>query len=370
MHPFEEKFDQSWPADRWCDVSVVAAVSGGADSVAMLRALASLKRQTGGQGGLHVMHVDHGLRGEESDADARFVESLCDELDVQRTIVRLPEIDAKELQGQGLESILRRKRYDVMTERAEQIGARYLVTAHTADDQAETVLHRVIRGTGIRGLAGIPRTRQLSHAVTLIRPMLEIRRSEVVGYLDDLEVSYRTDTSNIDPRFTRNRIRNELLPQLAADYNPQVVEALLRLGRQAGAVRSIIDKQVVDLAERAVSDYQVETEEGLRDGFQVDTRALGSASRDMVRHLLVACWSAQNWPLRDMSYAHWEQLATLIEENSVDLRSVSSCVSSKAAYLAQSKGEQLFPGEVSIQKKGYFIIFSAMKRSRKSLNGP
>lgn len=370
MHPFEQQFEHSWPVAQWCDVSVVAAVSGGADSVAMLRALVALKRQAGGEGTLHVVHVDHRLRGDQSAGDARFVESLCDDIGVSRTIVRLPEIDAKELQGQGLESILRRKRYAVMTEQAEHIGARYLVTAHSADDQAETILHRVIRGTGIRGLAGIPRTRRLSHAVTLIRPMLEIRREEIIRYLDDLGQSYRTDASNTDRRFTRNRIRCDLLPKLAADYNSGVVDALLRLGRQADAVKSLVNKQVSELVDRAVSEYHAEIGERIEDGFKIDTSQLTDVPRDMVRHLLIASWRTQDWPLRDMSYDHWEQLAVLIEETPVEILPEDYLKTSYISRNSQSEFNQVFPGAIKVQKKGIYIIFYLLDIRNKNSDYP
>ena len=215
--PLDQELAAAWPPESWADVSVLVAVSGGADSVALLRGLAGLK--VGGEGKLVVGHFNHRLRGEESDGDEQFVARLAEELGLGLECGRLEagDIDAC---PDGIEEAARRQRYRFLTETAERVGARYVACAHTADDQVETVLHRILRGTGIAGLAGIPRCRRLSPAVTLIRPLLEVRRAELVDYLASLGQSYREDSSNLDRRFTRNRIRHDLLPQLAKDFNP------------------------------------------------------------------------------------------------------------------------------------------------------
>ena len=153
--------------------------------------------------------------------------------------------------GQGIEATARRARYAVLEEMAGRSGARFVVTAHTADDQAETILHRILRGTGLRGLGGMARSRRLGPA-TLLRPLLGIGRAELAAYLRDRRQAFRTDASNRDLRFARNRIRNELLPLLLAHYNPAVVDALLRLGELAGESQSLIDAMVRDVAQRCL----------------------------------------------------------------------------------------------------------------------
>ena len=229
--PLEEKLANAWSPQAWADVSVLVAVSGGADSVALLRGLWALKH--GGVGQLLVAHFNHRLRGEESDADEEFVCRLARKLGLGFECGRL-ESAAMEACSDGIEEAARSQRYQFLTDTAEKSAARYVVCAHTEDDQIETVLHRILRGTGIAGLSGIPRCRRLSPAVTLIRPLLEVRRVELVDYLASLGQAYREDSSNLDRRFTRNRIRHDLLPQLAEHYNPGVGEALRRLGHLAG----------------------------------------------------------------------------------------------------------------------------------------
>src|SRR5262245_53440501 len=149
-----DKLTPAWPPERWRDVTALVAVSGGADSVALLRAL--LEIRTSGDGRLIVAHYNHRLRGAESDADQAFVESLASQLGLEMITGSAPTL----LQADTAEATLRELRYSFLAQAANRAGARYIVTAHTADDQVETVLHNVLRGTGLAGLAGIPRVRQ------------------------------------------------------------------------------------------------------------------------------------------------------------------------------------------------------------------
>ncbi len=188
--------------------------------------------------------------------------------------------------GATLEEAARDARYEFLRQAAERLGARYVVTAHTADDQAETVLHRVIRGSGIAGLCGIGRTRPLGPAVTVIRPLLGVRRSELLAYLEELEQPYRDDSSNADRQFTRNRIRHELLPRLAADFNPGVVDALLRLATLAGEVQAVVDARVDALAARCVRGRRPGS--GPHRAVRVDRRAALRGPRVVDRRLAAA----------------------------------------------------------------------------------
>ena len=146
---------ESWPPERWCDLTVLLAVSGGGDSVAMFRALHALR--TSGPGRLVAAHVNHRLRGEESQADEQFVRRLCERFQVPCEVVQAGIDPQAPEAADGLETAARTVRYQALQQIAARCGARYVVTAHTADDQAETILHRILRGTGIHGLAGIPR---------------------------------------------------------------------------------------------------------------------------------------------------------------------------------------------------------------------
>src|SRR5262249_54909010 len=136
------------------------------------------------------------------------------------------------------EAHARRQRYDWLTKVAAESGIPWIATGHTADDQAETVLFRLLRGTGLDGLRGIAPIRALAGEVRVVRPLLSATRQDVLDYLAGLGQDYRTDESNADRRFTRNRIRHELLPLLARAYNPRVREVLCRLASQAAEVHT------------------------------------------------------------------------------------------------------------------------------------
>ena len=152
------------------------------------------------------------------------------------------------------ESDARRARYDWLTEVARVRGASVIAVGHTSDDQAETILHRIIRGTGPRGLAGIPSRRVLSSSprLTLVRPLLGVSRQEVRDYLAALKQPFREDASNADLSRTRARIRHDLLPKLAAEYNPNVALALVRLGSLASSFEQAIEADLRELERSAV----------------------------------------------------------------------------------------------------------------------
>jgi tRNA(Ile)-lysidine synthase len=180
----------------------LALVSGGPDSVALLRALVEL----GGEP--VVLHLDHGLRGEESREDAEFVRALCEKLGVQCDVrsIRLEE-------GPNLQERARDERYRLAEEVAGELGLQAIAVGHTADDVAETVLMNLARGTGLRGLAGIPPVRG-----RMVRPLIRHRRREVLHYLKYLIQAYRTDPTNLTGKYTRNRVRLDVLPILEELY--------------------------------------------------------------------------------------------------------------------------------------------------------
>jgi len=302
LHPVEAELAAAWPPEAWDDVTVVLAVSGGPDSVALLRAMAGLKG--GGRGRLLAAHVNHQLRGDDAAADEAFVVELCRGLGVPCEVHRLRGGQLVADSTDGLEAAARSVRYDLLGQAASRLGARYVVTAHTADDQAETILHRILRGTGIAGLSGIARARTLG-AATLFRPLLGLRRARLLGYLDDLGQPYRIDASNVDMRFTRNRIRHELLPVLEAKFNPGVIDALLRLGSLAGEVQTVIDGLVEALREPCVE------EEGSGE-VRVRVEPLRDQPRYLIRELLMAVWRDRAWPLRAMGFAQWDLLADML----------------------------------------------------------
>ena len=209
--------------------TVLVGVSGGADSVALLHLLSSLAPDW--QLRLHVLHVDHQLRA-ESAADAVFVQALGARLGIPVDVATV----AVERCG-SLEAGAREARYAALAACAARVGADRIAVGHTADDQAETVLMRLLQGAGVRGLSGIPPVRG-----AIIRPLIEVRRSALEAELARAGLAWAQDETNRDPKFLRNRIRHELLPLLSDSYNPEVATALVRLASLARETVGALDQ--------------------------------------------------------------------------------------------------------------------------------
>src|SRR5918997_4648807 len=215
----------------------LALVSGGPDSVALLLALVGL----GGEP--VVLHVDHGLRGEESREDAGFVRDLCERLGVRCEVrgIRLEE-------GPNLQERARDERYRLAAAVANELGLPTVAVGHTADDVAETVLMNLARGAGLRGLAGIPPVRG-----KVQRPLIGCTRREILDYLNDLDQPYRTDPTNLKGKYARNRVRLEVLPVLEELYPG----AARNLARGAALAREDLE-DLEDLASEVIERRGVE----------------------------------------------------------------------------------------------------------------
>jgi tRNA(Ile)-lysidine synthase len=275
----------------------VVAVSAGADSVALLRALADEPAIPG----LGIAHLNHRLRGAESDADAAFVAGLCPHLPHWTEAVDVASAAA----GDNLEDTARRVRYDFLARVAREAGAGWVVTAHTLDDQAETVLHRLIRGTGLRGLRGIAESRELAPGVRLLRPMLTVSRAEVIAYLRAIGQTWREDATNRNLAFTRNRIRHELIPLLRT-FNPEIAEALSRTAAQAEEVYGGIEQvagTLLTAAERPRAGRVV----------VLNRPGLEAVAAHCLRELLHRVWEREGWPRGGMTLEHWQRAADVAQ---------------------------------------------------------
>jgi len=294
---------------RWCEQGLgkvwVVAVSGGGDSVGLLRVLHHLAKPLGLQ--LSVAHLDHGARGDEARADAAFAAALAGSLDLPFVLGTW-----RPTRSGHFESDARRARYDWLTEAARACGASVVAVGHTRDDQAETILHRIIRGTGPRGLAGIPRTRILSSKprITLARPLLGVSRSAVREYLAGLKQPFREDESNMDLARTRARLRHDLLPKLEGEYNPNVVLALVRLGSLASGLGNAVAADLRAL-ERSVVVAQAPDCVVLKHG------VLRSIPFFLRTELLRRVWRNAGWPESSMSSRRWRRLAALVQNQEI-----------------------------------------------------
>lgn len=297
-------------ADWWAShsvegLSVLVGVSGGADSVALLMAMVASDGIPGTR--IVVGHVNHGLRDEASDEDADWVASLAESVGVQHEVIRV------DLGDQVSEEAARRLRYGALAEMAVRNGCQGVAVAHTRDDQVETVLHHLLRGTGLKGLAGMSARHPIQDGLELWRPLLDISRETVERWLQSLGRCWREDATNRHTRWTRNRIRHELLPVLERDYNPQVKEALMRVSRLSSEALGIVDEAVRQLSQTCVLQ---KTESLLR----LDIERLVGVPEPMIRAMVMDLWCCQGWPRQGMSFPHWRALSRLVVEGTaVDL---------------------------------------------------
>lgn len=296
-----------------CDLhgrSLLLAVSGGADSTALLYGIHALREEFALR--LQCAHLNHQLRN-ESASDAQSVALLCNQLHVPLTVDSRNVAAEAARTGRSIEEAARRERYDFLKCVARECQAEAIAVAHTADDQSETILHNLLRGTGLTGLVGMSATRPLEENLRLVRPLLHVPRAAGVEYLQSLHAGFLEDISNRDSRFTRNRIRHQLLPVLRTDFNPQIDEALRRLGAQAAESQQVIEI----LADRELDVMLLECR-------PESCRLNRSRCTDLPRHLLRACfhrvWVRLHWPRQRMGYREWERLADLATDAATHAR--------------------------------------------------
>lgn len=235
------------PGDTW-----LVAVSGGTDSLALLHLLYTLCSRFSLN--VHIATYDHGLRGDESAADARFVVETAQGMGMPVTAGRGDVRRLAAEHGESIEAAARRARYDFLARIARTTNAAAVVTAHHADDQAETVLMHMLRGSGLNGLRGMAVSGSVpGHPdIRLLRPLLNITRAELEAYCHEHGLMPREDATNTDTAYLRNRIRHEIMPHLR-QINPQVEAALLRLAENATIDSAYLDEQAHEATRRLLS---------------------------------------------------------------------------------------------------------------------
>ncbi|HET9251382.1 MAG TPA: tRNA lysidine(34) synthetase TilS [Candidatus Eisenbacteria bacterium] len=282
---------------------LLVAVSGGPDSVALLHFLAGYRERTGEPaGGVIAAHVNHGLRGAESEEDATFVRERA-------ATWGLPYLEETVVLAPGSsEEVCRRARYGALRAMAARSGADRIATAHTADDQAETVLLRLARGAGLRGLSGMPVSGRVQ-GVRVVRPFLEVTREQVLEYVGRHGLPFRTDSTNLSSRAARNFVRREIVPRMRERVNPRVREAILRA---AGAIReanAFLDAE----ARRALPDVTCGRGPG---EIRLDARALLRYPKTLRTYLLRLAVQEVAGTSRDLATTHIESLHSLVRSGS------------------------------------------------------
>ena len=316
---------------------VIVGVSGGADSIALLHSLAELSRGEKSPV-LVVAHVEYDLRSEAS-RDREFVVEQAKRLGFpchwkKACMQSVPRIQ----QGDGTEALARHLRYDFFTQLAFDIGARHVALGHTRDDQAETILHRLLRGTGLGGVMGMPSSRELSEGVSLVRPMLQVRRQHARDFLQAIGQNWREDESNNQLHFSRNFLRHRVLAEVESGPYPAAIEALVRFGEQASAEMSSRLQKIDAVIEKSV-------EQKIDGRILIHQRGIGD-DRTIVPATLIEIWKRKGWPRQELSSKHLNQLTEMIFYQFFEDASVP-----KAVDLPGGIHARLLAGGVSLQQK-------------------
>ena len=304
--------------------AVLCAVSGGADSVCLLHMMLELSKKENFS--VYAAHFNHGLRGEEAARDENFVRELCEKWDV-RCVFGAGDTKARIYEtGETVEEGARALRYAFLLQAAEEVGAEKIATAHTANDQAETVIFRLARGTGAQGLGGIPARRDV-----FIRPLLCVSRAEVEAYLADRSIPFVVDSTNADTQYARNFVRAEILPALEK-LNAKAVENICRgaelMARESDYLQSLAQERMTGLKqeERAVS---------------LPLEDLLSAPEVLRGRMIRAMADALGVGKKDLGAAQVEDILSLRAEGAcLHLRDMQAHIQNGALVLRWGKKEQ------------------------------
>ena len=286
---------------------ILVGVSGGPDSVTLLHVLNSLKKEYSLN--IIIAHLDHKFRGEESAADRKFCEDLAKKynLEIMWEEIDVPGI-AKE-KGISPEEAARLARYDFFKRAAKEKNIHKIAVGHTRDDQAETVLMRIIRGAGMKGLGGISPVKEMG-GNKIIRPLIEVSRKEVEDFIAEEHLRFRKDSSNEKTIFTRNKIRLELIPLLEKDFNPNIKEVLSNMAENLQIENEFLSRYA---KRKFKSASKIKQEQILIDGKKF--KKLPEAIR---KRVLRAALEELKGDLRRLTYQHWKEMEELIDSRPVN----------------------------------------------------
>lgn len=321
-----QRVADSFPVESWKNAKVLVAVSGGPDSVALLLFLAKIAHQHSIADNLVVAHCNH-QTGEQNKHDQRFVNQLSDQMGLPFVAIRRGGKNDISSGGPSSEESLRNFRYHALIQAAQDAAARYIVTGHTKDDQIETVLFRLCRGTGIFGLSGI-RSLRVTDGISVIRPMLEITRKEILAFLSELNQSFQLDPSNSSNHYTRNFLRNEVLPLIDCKFGKQFRDSFSRLSEQAVELEHFLDSLAQEFASQEAIGTQV-----------IDVSRLRQQHDVLIRHALKLLWRGMGFPEKEMTREKWMLLGKLVK--------------------LDGDGTIQLPGQITVRKNGTRIHFES-----------
>ena len=304
---------------------VLVGVSGGADSVGLMRGLRALAEA--GELELVAAHLDHGIRRRAGPRDAAWTAALCRHFDIP-IVVEKADVPAYASEHRmNIEEAARTVRYEFFERAARVERCSHVAVAHTADDQVETVLHHLFRGTGLAGLRGMQAVRPLAEGLTLVRPLLRIRRGQIVEWLREVGQRFCTDATNLDESRTRNRIRHSVLPTLERELGPPVRDAILRVAEQAGELQSAIEELAAGLLTQCIQDETT-------DVVRLNAEVLSRQPRHLVREVFVELWKRKNWPRQAIGFDDWDKLWRLVKQG----------------------GSATLPGAIKVTRRGTLIV--------------
>jgi tRNA(Ile)-lysidine synthase len=327
--------------------TVVVAVSGGQDSCALLHGLYTLNSELGLN--LQVAHLNHGFRGAEADADAEFVRAFAEGLGLSSSIEKRDVPGAKRLLHASNQDAARTVRHQFLQRVAVEVGAETIALGHTRDDRVETILLNILRGSGIEGLRGLAPVSE-----NRVRPLLDVTREQTGAYCKLHGIAFREDVSNVSPAYTRNRIREELLPHLESYYNPGTRAAILRLSELAAEDSAVLHELSQEALERATLNI---SEGSIVLSIEVLKNLPPALTRRAVRHAIERVRGS----LEDITFAAVQRASALIESpgSSFELPGTRTVISRRGDRLEISSHplsvsrrpivfELAVPGETSV----------------------
>ncbi|MGR3293805.1 MAG: tRNA lysidine(34) synthetase TilS [Candidatus Scalindua sp.] len=294
---------------------IVLGVSGGPDSVALLSLIHNTNRTNPSYSEIFIAHLNHSIRGRESDEDEQFVSTLADKYEVSLITEKRDIMKIARERKISLEEAARDERYKFFESVAEKIGANVIAVGHNADDNAETILHRIIRGTGITGVSGIRPKRKLTpiSRISLVRPLLFTWRKDIITYLKEENLSYRVDSTNVETDKLRNRIRMELIPHLEENYNAKIKKSLVTLGETAVQNCDYLEEKAKILFEEVLVNKEAKTEESASvtksvDDIVLDINKLKKSPQILQQMIIKEAVVRLNIPLKKLSYKNYKNI--------------------------------------------------------------
>jgi len=306
---FEKKVAGFIKANGLFDSSnnVLLAVSGGADSTALLYAMCALKAGGVLDADFACAHINHQLRGAESEGDERFIIAQADNLNIAVTTKRLNVRGFARENKLSIETAARKLRIDALLDIAKTENCTRIATAHQKNDNAETIIHRLIRGTGFRGLGGIWPVRSFGDGISFVRPLLCVTRDEIIEYLKERNLNWRVDRTNKNCTYRRNYIRHRLMPELQKECNGSVVEQLFELSQPARGFHRLVcgcaEKIWPELADCAGGKVML--------GLKMFSTQPPVVKVELVRQSLTSLGSGE----KDLTHQHYERILQLAEQN-------------------------------------------------------